>query len=218
MELLQTLFSYFLHLDQHLHQLVITYHQVIYVILFVVVFCETGLVVTPWLPGDSLLFASGALAAGGSLDIWWLVGVFLSAAVLGDTVNYWLGSLVAPKLFLQGRIRFLNEQHLDRTRGFYREYGAMAIVLGRFMPIIRTFVPFVAGIAKMSYARFVLCNIGGAVLWVGICLGSGYFWGNLPFVKRNFSLFVLGIVVISVLPAVIHWIRASRSHRARQAG
>ncbi|MCW5980781.1 MAG: DedA family protein [Bryobacteraceae bacterium] len=214
MELIQTLFSYFLHLDQHLHQLVATYHNVIYIILFAVVFCETGLVVTPWLPGDSLLFAAGALAAAGSLDVVWLLGVFISAAIIGDTVNYWIGSVVAPKLFLEGRVRFLNEQHLERTRDFYRRYGAMAIIMGRFMPIIRTFVPFVAGIAKMAYPRFLACNVGGAFLWVGVCLGAGYLWGNLPFVKQNFSLFILGIVVISVLPAVIEWLRATRAHKA----
>jgi membrane-associated protein len=213
MEFIETLFSYFLHLDKHLHQLVITYHQTIYAILFAVVFCETGLVVTPWLPGDSLLFAAGALAAGGSLDIGLLFLVFIVAAILGDTVNYWLGSILAPKLFLEGRIRFLNPEHLERTRDFYTKYGAMAIILGRFMPIIRTFVPFVAGVAKMNYARFLACNIGGAILWVGVCLGSGYLWGNLPFVKENFSVFVLGIVFVSILPAVYHWVKATRSSK-----
>ena len=214
MEIIQTIFSYFLHLDQHLYQAVATYHEVIYGILFAVVFCETGLVVTPWLPGDSLLFAAGALAAGGSLEMRWLIPVFICAAVLGDTTNYWIGWFVAPKLFLEGRVRFLNEQHLERTRAFYRKYGAMAVVMGRFMPIIRTFVPFVAGIGKMTYGRFLSCSVVGSVLWVGLCLGSGYFWGNLPFVKRNFSVFILGIVAVSVLPAIIQWVKAVRAHRA----
>ncbi len=204
--------SIFLHLDRHLAELIGQYGSWTYGILFAIVFLETGVVVTPVLPGDSLLFAAGALAATGSLDLAVLFGLLSLAAVLGDTANYQIGKAVGPHAFT-GRVGFLKKEYLDRTHAFYEKYGAKTIVLARFVPIVRTFAPFVAGIGTMSYARFLAYNVVGGVAWVALCLGSGYAFGNIPLVKKNFSLVILGIVVVSVMPVIVEYVRSRRAPR-----
>jgi membrane-associated protein len=212
MELLSKLIDLVMHLDRHLNALILSYQLWTYLILFVVIFCETGLVVTPFLPGDSLLFATGALAAtaGSPLKIHWLFLVLAAAAVLGDTVNYWIGHAVGPKIFGREKIRFLKKEHLDRTHEFYEKYGGITIILARFIPIIRTFAPFVAGIGRMTYGRFISYNVIGGVAWVAMFVFGGYFFGNLPMVRRNFTVVILAIIFISVLPAVIEYLRQRR--------
>jgi membrane-associated protein len=195
----------FLHLDVHLAELVTTYGPWIYAILFLIIFAETGLVVTPILPGDSLLFACGALAATGVLDPWLTAGLLLTAAILGDAVNYAVGNYVGPKIFsAEDRTslwhRLLNRNHLRQAHAFFERHGGKAIVLGRFVPIVRTFVPFVAGAGEMTYGQFAFYNVMGAVIWVGLCMGAGFAFGNVPVVKENFSLVALGIVFVSLLP------------------
>lgn len=204
----------FLHLDQYLSQAVADYGLWTYLLLFAIVFCETGLVVTPILPGDSLLFAAGAIAATTSLDLWALLAILSVAAVLGDTVNYSIGRYLGPKVFSGEKIRFLNREHLERTQQFYERYGGKTIVIARFVPIVRTFAPFVAGVGSMNYARFFAYNVFGGLLWVVSCVLAGYFFGNLPFVKDNFSAVVLGIVFVSILPGVFEYLRHRRSRTA----
>jgi membrane-associated protein len=198
----------FLHLDKHLGEIIQQYGGWTYAILTLVVFCETGLVVTPFLPGDSLLFAAGALAAlpDSPLQVGVLFLLLTLAAVLGDTVNYWIGHRIGPRAF-EGRIRFLKKSHLDKTHEFYEKYGAKTIIIARFVPIVRTFAPFVAGVGSMSYGRFFTYNVVGGVLWVTICLFAGFFFGNLPFVKANFSVVILAIIAISLLPAIVEIVR-----------
>ncbi len=174
-----------------------------YVILFAIVFCETGLVITPFLPGDSLLFAAGALAGIGSFDVTILMILFPVAAIIGDNVNYWIGRAVGPRIFG----RYINKKYLDRTHEFYEKHGGMAVIFGRFAPIIRTFMPFVAGIGKMNYAKFLAFDIFSGILWPAIFVLSGYFFGNLPFVKKYFSLVVIVIIIISVIPIVYQVVR-----------
>ena len=207
MELVKTFVSFFMHIDVHLSVVIAAYGVWTYLILFLVIFCETGLVVTPLLPGDSLLFAAGAFAAKGALDVAWLFGLLSIAAILGDTANYWLGCSVGPKVFRTGQTRFLNRKYLDRTHQFYEKYGGKTIVIARFVPIIRTFAPFVAGLGSMSYWRFISYNVIGGVAWIAVCLFAGYFFGNLRIVKQNFSLVILAIVIISILPGVIEFAR-----------
>jgi len=212
---MESLIDLFVHLDEHLLAVVSTYGLWVYALLFAIVFAETGLVVTPFLPGDSLLFATGALAAAGALNIWLLIVVLLVAAIVGDAVNYAAGRALGPRIFsaddrqtwLQ---RLLNRDHLVRAHMFFERYGGKAVVLGRFVPIVRTFVPFVAGGGAMSYAKFGLYNVVGAIAWVGICVGAGYAFGNIPIVKDNFSLVALGIVIVSLLPAVVEYARERR--------
>ncbi|MBI4971072.1 MAG: DedA family protein [Candidatus Omnitrophica bacterium] len=206
---------YFLHLDKYLNQLVTDYGAWSYGVLFLIVFCETGLVVTPVLPGDSLLFASGALAAIGQLDPLHLFFLLAAAAALGNSTNYWIGRFVGPKVFHYERSRFFNKKYLDQTHRFYEKHGGKTIVIAQFMPIIRTFAPFVAGIGSMSYARFLAFNIAGIILWISICLFSGYFFGNIPVVKQNFTLVILGIIAVSLIPAVIGFLRARRYETTR---
>lgn len=208
MELIKTFIDLFLHLDQHLTWVFDNYGLWTYLILFLIIFCETGLVVTPFLPGDSLLFGVGALAAGSALDIGWLFILLSIAAILGDAVNYWIGHLVGPKVFQREDGRFLKKEYLDRTHRFYEKYGGKTIILARFVPIIRTFAPFVAGIGRMSYWRFAGYNIVGGVVWIGSFLFAGYFFGNIPAVKKNFTLVILGIIAVSILPGVIELVRA----------
>ncbi|HEX7529434.1 MAG TPA: DedA family protein, partial [Thermoanaerobaculia bacterium] len=186
------------------------------VILFAIVFCETGLVVTPFLPGDSLLFTAGALAALGSLNVWVLFLSLALAAVLGDTANYWIGKKIGPRAF-DGTIRFLKQEHLRKTEAFYEKYGKKTIILARFVPIVRTFAPFVAGIGSMTYRTFIAYNVIGGVAWVAICVFSGYFFGNIPVVKRNFSLVVLAIIGISVLPLLREWWKSRQAERGARA-
>ncbi len=205
-----------LHLDSHLNTWAEPWGAWLYLLLFAVVFCETGLVVTPFLPGDSLLFAVGALAstAGSPLHIGVLLLVLWVAAVLGDAVNYAIGRHVGPRVFTSETSRLLNKKHLLRTQAFYEKHGAKTIVLARFMPIVRTFAPFVAGIGKMSYPRFSLFNVSGGCAWVTSFLLAGYFFGTIPTVKRNFHIVILAILVLSVLPVVIEFLKARREAQA----
>lgn len=205
-----------LHLDRHLNSWAADFGGWLYVVLFAVVFAETGLVVTPFLPGDSLLFAVGALAAtdGSPIDVW-LVGVLLTiAAILGDAVNYAIGRRIGPKIFASETSRWLNKQHLLRAHAFYEKHGGKTVILARFMPIFRTFAPFVAGIGQMSYRRFAAFNVIGALAWVWSFLMLGHQFGGLPFVKKNFTYVIFGIIVVSLMPAVIELIKARREARA----
>jgi membrane-associated protein len=202
----------FLHLDEHLRELVTDYGGWIYGILFVIVFCETGLVVTPFLPGDSLLFAAGALAAVGSMNFWLLFALLFVAAVLGDAVNYQVGKWIGKRAFQFESSWWLNPQHLKRTEAFFAKYGVQTIVLARFVPIVRTFAPFVAGIGDMPRPIFTFYNVLGGLFWVLSMLGAGYLFGNIPWVSKNFSAVVLGIVFVSILPMVVEFIR----HKSRR--
>jgi membrane-associated protein len=205
------LLDLFLHLDVHLDDFVARYGVWVYGLLFAIIFAETGLVVTPFLPGDSLLFAAGAIAARGKLDVSVLFLLLAGAAILGNTVNYSVGHFIGPRVFRADETHpLLNRQHLDRAHAFFEKYGGMAVVLTRFVPIIRTFVPFVAGAGAMRYSAFALFNVFGGVLWVGVCLGAGYAFGNVPVVKNNFSLVAIGIVAVSLIPMVVEWIRHRR--------
>ena len=212
MEFLKKLIDIVLHMSKHLEDLVGQFGPWLYVILFLIIFCETGLVVTPFLPGDSLLFAVGALAAitpqpgTFGLNIWVLLITLIIAAILGDSVNYWIGKMFGDKL-PQKFPRLIKPQHLQKTHDFYERYGGKTIIIARFVPIVRTFAPFVAGIGKMTYSRFMGYNVSGALLWIGLLLPAGYFFGNLPWVKKNFSVVVLAIIILSILPAVIEFIR-----------
>jgi membrane-associated protein len=210
MDFASGLVDFVLHLDRHLAEIIQKYGTQTYTLLFLVIFLETGLVVTPLLPGDSLLFAAGSFAGMGALGVWPVFLLCCAAAVLGDTANYAIGAYLGPRVFHFPKSRFFNPAHLQKTHEFYERYGGKTIIIARFIPIIRTFAPFVAGVGKMSYGRFLTYNAVGGVLWVSICVFAGYFFGNLPVVKKNFSLVVVAIVVISLLPAVIEILK----HRA----
>jgi membrane-associated protein len=201
------LIDLFLHLDQHLNVLIKDYGLWTYLLLFCIIFCETGLVVTPFLPGDSLLFAAGAFAANGALDPLWLFLLLSIAAIAGDTVNYWIGNRVGPWVFQQEKVRFFKKEYLVRTHEFYEKHGGKTIIIARFIPIIRTFAPFVAGIGEMTYLRFISYNIFGGIAWIAIFVFGGYFFGNLPMVKKNFTLVIVVIIFISVLPGIIEFLR-----------
>jgi len=192
--------DFVLHVNVHLTPILQQYGALTYLLMFLLIFCETGLVVTPFLPGDSVIFALGALAAGGGLDAGLLALALMSAAVLGNVANYAIGSKLGPAVFRSESSRLFKRAYLDKAHAFYEKYGALTIIIGRFMPIIRTFVPFVAGIGRMSYRRFLLYNLVGSLLWVGLFLAGGYFFGTLPFVQKNFGLVEMGIIVISFLP------------------
>jgi len=209
MEFLQTLFDFFLHLDVYLNEIIQNYGVWTYGLLFLVIFMETGFVVTPFLPGDSLLFAAGTFAALGSLNIWLLFILMFAAAVLGDTVNYWIGHFIGPKVF-DTDSRFLKREYLERTQRFYDKHGGKTIVLARFVPIVRTFAPFVAGVGTMHYGRFFSFNLLGGFLWTSLFLFGGYFFGNIPIVRENFEFAIVGIILISVVPMVIEYIRNRR--------
>jgi membrane-associated protein len=207
MELIKWFVEILLHLDTHLDLVIRTYGFWTYGIFFLIIFLETGLVVTPFLPGDSLLFAAGTFAALGSLDMKWLI-IFLSiAAIAGDTLNYWIGYAVGPKVFRKEKSRFLNKKHLHRTHQFYEKYGGKTIILARFIPVIRTFAPFVAGIGSMTYGHFIIYNITGGIAWVTIFVLGGYFFGNIPFIRHNFSLVIAAIIILSILPGIIEFLR-----------
>ena len=217
MEIIQQAIDIFLHLDAHLNELAGSLGGWLYVVLFLIIFCETGLVVTPFLPGDSLLFAVGALAAidGSPLHLPVILVLLTIAAVVGDAVNYTIGYRVGPKVFTSETSRLLNKQHLLRTQAFYEKYGGKTIILARFMPIIRTFAPFVAGIGQMRYARFALFNVVGGVAWVASFTVAGYFFGNVPVVKRNFHFVIVAIIVISIMPPIIEYLRVRRAAAAK---
>jgi membrane-associated protein len=207
------LIDLFLHLDVHLAEFVAQYGVMVYAGLFAVIFAETGLVVTPFLPGDSLLFAAGALAATGAMDLTLVLGLIAVAAILGNSVNYAIGRAIGPRVFAASdgtgwQAKLLNRKHLDRAHEFFEKHGAMAVISSRFAPIIRTFVPFVAGAAAMSAPKFLIYNVVGGVLWTALCVGAGYAFGNVPVIKNNFSLVALGIVAVSLLPMVIEILRA----------
>ena len=205
--------DFVLHFDKHLLEFVAAYGTWVYAILFTIVFAETGFVVTPFLPGDSLLFATGALCATGVLSAPAMLALLVFAAFAGNTVNYAVGRFIGPRVFT-GTYRLLNKEYLDRAHAFFEQYGGKAVILGRFVPIVRTFVPFVAGAAQMTTASFVLYNIVGAAAWVSLCLGAGLLFGNVPIIKNNFSLVTIGIVFVSVLPMIFELI----SHRRRSRG
>jgi membrane-associated protein len=213
LDLLRNAIDFFLHLDQHLSQVISQYGTWTHFILFLIVFCETGLVITPFLPGDSLLFAAGTFAALGSLDLGLMIVLLIVAAIVGDTVNYWIGSYIGPRAF-SGNMKFLRREYLERTHAFYERHGGKTIILARFVPIIRTFAPFVAGVGAMSYPKFLTYNVVGAVLWVGMFVLGGYFFGNIPTVRENFTLVILAIIAISVLPIMVETFRARMSRPA----
>jgi membrane-associated protein len=206
MEIISDLVDFILHLDVHLNSIIKNFGIWTYLILFLIIFLETGVVVTPFLPGDSLLFAAGSFAALGSLNVFALFILLTLAAILGDTLNYWIGHFIGPRAF-SGNSRFLKKEYMDRTHEFYEKHGGKTIILARFIPIIRTFAPFVAGIGAMDYPRFFFYNVIGAVLWVSLFTFGGYFFGNLPFVRDNFTIVILVIILISVLPGVFEFLR-----------
>ena len=213
MDAIQLLIDCFLNLDSYLGQIIDTYGFWTYGILFLVVFLETGLVVTPFLPGDSLLFAAGALTATTPLELGWVMLLLWVAAVIGDTVNYWIGYFLGSKLVNSGN-RFVKQKHLDSTHEFFKKHGKMTIILARFVPIIRTFAPFVAGMGKMNYFLFMVYNVGGACLWVGLLVPAGRLFGNLPIVQKYFSLVILAIIVLSILPLAFEfWKQFRKKHK-----
>ena len=203
------LIDFILHIDRHLHQLASEYGLWVYGIVFLIVFCETGLVVLPLLPGDSLLFAAGSLASlpDSQLSPHLLFLGLSIAAILGDTLNYWIGKKIGPKVFASQEARFFKREYLDKTHAFYLKYGAKTIVIARFIPIIRTFAPFVAGVGKMPYRTFIFYNIIGAVIWVGSFIYAGFYFGQLPFVQTNFKLIILAIIILSIMPPVIEYLK-----------
>jgi membrane-associated protein len=206
-----TLLDVVLHLDRHLSEIIQAYGVWTYGLLFLIIFCETGLVVTPFLPGDSLLFAVGTFAATGALDVGLTIVLLSAAAILGDSVNYAIGARVRFRLLERQRVPLINPDHLERTRRFYDRYGAKTIVIARFVPIVRTFAPFVAGIGQMTYLRFLAYNVAGGILWIASLVLAGYAFGNVPVVRRNFPLVIIAIIVVSVLPAVVEFLRQRRA-------
>jgi membrane-associated protein len=208
MDLIPTIVDFIVHIDKHLDAIIRSYGTWTYAILFLIIFCETGLVVTPFLPGDSLLFAAGTFAARGSLHPLILFVLLSIAAILGDTVNYWVGRYAGARALA---IPFVKKEHIQRTQAFYDKHGGKTIVIARFMPIIRTFAPFVAGVGKMEYGRFLAYNVGGGVLWISLFVYAGYYFGNIPAVEENFTLVIMAIILLSVLPGVVEFLR----HRYR---
>ena len=211
MEIVQLAIDFILHIDQHLIDITAAYGMWTYAVLAVIVFAETGLVVTPFLPGDSLLFAAGAICALGTMNVWVMIALLIVAAILGDAVNYTIGNRLGPKIFSSTTSKLLNREHLNRTHAFYERHGGKTIILARFMPIIRTFAPFVAGIGAMRYRQFAVYNVVGAVVWVASFSLLGYYFGNLELVRKNFTLVIGVIIVLSVLPAVWEFLRTRKS-------
>jgi len=209
MEIIKFLIDFILHIDVHLGQIISTYGTATYIILFGIIFMETGLVFTPFLPGDSLLFAAGAFAALGSLNIWFLFGLLVVAAILGDTVNYWIGFFFGKKIVAHPKIP-IDEKHIKETQKFFDKHGGVTIILARFMPFIRTFAPFVAGVGRMSYGKFFSYNVIGGLLWVSIATFAGYFFGNFKFVKENFSVVIIGVILISLVPIIFEYVKHRR--------
>ncbi len=206
MELLLSLVDFILHIDVHLAQLTATYGALTYAILFVIIFIETGLVLTPFLPGDSLLFAAGALATLGSLDIWILIPLLILAAIAGDTSNYWIGHFFGDRMIANPKIP-IKKEHIEKTKAFFDKYGGKTIILARFVPIVRTFAPFVAGVGKMQYGKFISFNIIGGLLWVPLLTLAGYFFGNIPAIQHNFSIVVFAIIFISIIPMIVEAVK-----------
>ena len=212
METLSSFIRIILHLDIYLNQIVLEYKSATYAILFFIIFLETGLVAVPFLPGDSLLFAAGAISALGTLNPLWLIALLSFAAILGDTVNYWIGRHAGSKLYSM-ETRFIKKEHLDKTQHFYDKHGGKTIIIARFIPIIRTFAPFVAGIGKMSYSRFLSFNLIGGILWVTLFISGGYYFGNIPIIKQNFTLVIMTIIVISLMPAILEFLKHYRKKK-----
>ena len=217
-DLLKKLIDFVLHIDAHLAEIINTYGLWTYAVLFMIIFAETGLVILPLLPGDSLLFAAGALAAlpESGLNVHLMAGLLFIAAVLGDTLNYWIGSKLGPAVFRREDSIWLRKKHLERAHAFFEKYGGRAIILARFVPIVRTFVPFVAGVGSMTYRRFLAFNLIGGFVWIYAFVYLGFFFGNLPVVKKNFGLVILAIIVVSILPIAIEAARAWRTQRAQR--
>ena len=207
MDLLLWFWDLVVHLDQHLEAFVAQHGAWVYALLFLIVFCETGLIVTPFLPGDSLLFVAGAIAAVGGMDIFAVAATLVAAALCGDNVNYWVGRWLGPKVFASGESRWLNKQHLRRASAFYEKHGGKTIILARFVPIVRTYAPFVAGMGAMPYGRYLAYCVAGALLWVGSLCTAGYFFGNIPAVKNNLTAVILAIVLLSISPGIVAWMR-----------
>ena len=212
MDFIRQIIDFILHVDVYLSDIIAQYGAWTLAFLFVIIFIETGVVVMPFLPGDSLIFAAGTFAARGALNPWALFVVLSTAAILGDTVNYWIGHRVGAKAY-SGEVKWVKKDHLERTHAFFEKYGGKAIFLARFVPIVRTFAPFVAGVSQMPYGFFIRWNVIGAIVWVGIFTALGYFFGNIPFVQENFELVIVAIVVISVIPAVVEAVKARREFR-----
>lgn len=212
MEFVKTLIDLFLHLDDQLATIIQQYGPLTYGILFLIIFLETGVVITPFLPGDSLLFAAGSFAGRGDLNPWLLFILLSIAAILGDTVNYWIGNKLGDRAY-KGEIKFIKKEHIERTHEFFEKHGGKTIVLARFVPIVRTFAPFVAGASKMSYNYFLTYNVFGGVVWVGIFVFAGYFFGNIPFVQENFELVIVAILVLSVVPMIFEWLKARQEKK-----
>ncbi|OGG04008.1 hypothetical protein A2W14_00740 [Candidatus Gottesmanbacteria bacterium RBG_16_37_8] len=213
MEIFRTAIDIFVHLDKNLALVISQFGPLTYVVLFLIIFLETGIVITPFLPGDSLLFAAGTLSASGSLNIFFLYICLCAAAILGDTVNYWIGYIIGPRIFEMRRIPLIKKENLTKTEKFYEKYGGKTIILARFIPIIRTFAPFVAGIGKMSYGKFISFNIIGGLIWVTLFTFGGYFFGNLSIIKNNFHLAIFGIILVSILPIIIEYIKHLKDKR-----
>jgi membrane-associated protein len=213
MEILSSFIDIVLHLDVHLAALLVQYGPWIYLILFAIIFCETGLIVTPFLPGDSLLFVTGALAGSGGLEIKFIIPLLIGAALLGDNVNYCVGRVVGNKVFRWQQSRFFNRAAFDRTHAFYERHGGRTIIIARFLPLVRTFAPFVAGVGQMTYMRYLAFCVLGATLWVGALCMTGYWFGNLPFIKNNLTLVILGIIFLSLLPLIIGYLRQHLAKR-----
>jgi len=211
MELINKIIDFALHLDRYLSAIIQQYGLWTYAILFVVIFIETGFVVMPFLPGDSLLFAAGTFAALKAFKVGWLILVLAAAAIIGDTVNYWVGHFLGPKVFNKEKARFFKKEHLDRTHAFFEKYGGKTIIIARFVPIVRSFAPLVAGIGRMSYGKFIAFNVIGGVGWVVLLVGAGYFFGNIPIVRKNFSLAILAIIALSTVPVVTEYLRHRKS-------
>lgn len=213
MDFLITILEFFLHLDEYIAQMISTYGAWTYGILFVIIFVETGLVIMPFLPGDSLLFAAGTFAALGSLNVWFLIGLLIVAAITGDAVNYSIGHYLGERAY---NIKWIKKEYLDKTHAFFEKHGGKAIFLARFVPIVRTFAPFVAGIGKMSYKYFATYNIVGGIVWVVTFTLLGFFFGNIPFVKKNFELVIIVIILLSVVPMIYEWWKARQEHKSEQ--
>jgi membrane-associated protein len=210
MEFLKLAVDFILHIDKHLEQITRDYGTLTYIILFLIIFAETGFIVTPFLPGDSLLFAIGAICAIGSLDLSLVIFLLIIAAILGDTVNYSVGNFFKDKILKGEKIRFIKTEHIEKTNEFYKKYGGKTIIIARFIPIVRTFAPFVAGIGSMEYKKFISYNVLGGIAWILIFTIAGYFFGNLPYIRKNFTLVIVAIIILSILPAVFEYIKAKR--------
>lgn len=208
MEIISGFFDLLAHLDQHLLSLLQNYGGWVYLILFLIIFCETGLVVAPFLPGDSLLFVTGTLAATGALNVQGVAVLLMAASFSGDNTNYWIGRYLGPKVLRKEQSRFFNRSYLEKTRRFYEKHGGKTILVARFIPVIRTFAPFVAGIGRMRYLRFVLYSLGGSVFWISFFVFGGFYFGNVPLVKQNLTAFIFLIIFVSILPGVVEYLRS----------